>query len=63
MPQHFTKSTVEASHWCGKCHVMTRHMVQMGRLGACLECLKKIDTEKAARDAQPPAATQGDLFK
>jgi hypothetical protein len=63
MAHHFTKSTVEATFWCPKCHAATRHNVHCGRRGGCIPCLKKLDDEKAAREAQPPAATQGELFK
>lgn len=58
MPEHFTKSTVEAKFWCAKCHQPTMHHVQGGRRGACQECLKKLER----LPKQPPKAKQESLF-
>lgn len=53
MTEHFTRSTVEASHWCAKCQKRTMHRVdadaQQGRLGPCLECIAKLDGKRADR--------------
>lgn len=59
MPEHFTKSTVEASFWCNKCHQPTMHSVHDGRRGACLVCLAKLAESKPA---SLPAAKQESLF-
>jgi len=61
MPEHFTKSTVEASVWCASCGKPTSHRIDDGRRGPCLVCLDKLGAVKAA--PQPaPAAEQGNLF-
>jgi len=52
MTQHYTKLTVEASHWCGKCAKNTIHRVDQGRIGPCLPCMAKFDREKALRPAK-----------
>lgn len=57
MPEHYTKNTVEVSVWCNKCGKATRHRVDDGRRGPCLECLNK-----PTAPPPPPAPTQGRLF-
>lgn len=61
MSHHFSKNTVEATFWCLKCHAATRHKVLGGRRGPCIDCLEKLDKEKANRLAPP--AQQGELFR
>jgi hypothetical protein len=60
MPEHFTKSTVEATVWCAPCGKPTPHRIDDGRRGPCLVCLEKRGEVKAA--PAPPAAEQGNLF-
>jgi len=58
MPEHYTKSTVEASVWCPKCAKMTPHRIDSGRRGPCIPCL-------ATPPAPKPEASQAeqlDLF-
>ena len=62
MTQHFTRSTVSASFFCGKCGRMTMHRIDGGRKGPCLECIARLDAEHAAKPAAP-AEVQQDLFK
>lgn len=65
MTQHYTKNTTEASAWCAKCKRRTMHRVDademQGRLGPCLECIRKLDAQHAEKPkAEPP--TQRSLF-
>ena len=64
MPEHFSKSTVEAKFWCKPCGKPTMHYVSDGRRGGCKECIARREAEKEARDATPPPepSRQGDLF-
>jgi ribosomal protein L37AE/L43A len=45
MAEHFTKNTVEASHWCPKCQKRTPHRVDKGLVGPCLTCIAKYDAQ------------------
>ena len=60
MPQHYTKNTVSAEAWCGKCEKRTQHRIDDRRLGPCLECLRRLDEEHEARSDSP--AEQMGLF-
>jgi hypothetical protein len=56
MTEHFTKSTVSAAFYCGKCGKTTQHRIdhfgdQAGRKGPCLECLKRYD--EAPKKVEP----------
>jgi hypothetical protein len=51
MTEHFTKNTVSATFWCGKCGKRTQHRVDAGRKGPCLECM---DGPKAQEAVKPP---------
>lgn len=62
MSEHYTKSTVEATVWCNPCGKVTRHRVDNGRRGPCLECIAKREQEAKDRKPEPPAAEQGRLF-
>lgn len=63
MTQHFTRSTVSASFYCGKCERFTQHRIDGGRKGPCLECIDRQDKEHANRPAETPApAKQKGLF-
>jgi hypothetical protein len=50
MTQHFTRNTVEAPFWCGKCKKFTPHRIDQGRKGPCLGCIEKYDAEKNVID-------------
>ena len=58
MPEHYTKSTVEARVWCAKCHAFTMHQVNSGRRGPCQVCIKRLNE----LPKQKPAAQQVGLF-
>jgi hypothetical protein len=60
MPEHFTKSTVEAKFWCAKCGAPTMHFVNDGRRGSCQACLKRLEDE--AKKPKAPASMQTSLF-
>lgn len=65
MTEHYTKSTVSASHWCSKCSKFTQHRVSHGRIGPCLDCVAKLDVEHAEhanRPKQAEAPKQESLF-
>lgn len=51
MPEHYTKTTVEASFWCSKCSKNTPHHVSDGRRGACKICLQKLEDEHQQRES------------
>jgi hypothetical protein len=63
MPQHYTKSTVQATVWCNPCGKLTPHRVDDGRRGPCLECIAKLEALHAARPAPAPPVKQGELFR
>ena len=63
MTQHFTRNTVSASHWCGKCQKQTQHRIDGVRLGPCLPCCEKLqaqhDIDELQRKVEPE---QKELF-
>jgi hypothetical protein len=61
MPEHYTKSTVEAAEWCNVCNKVTMHRVDHGRRGPCLECIQRREQQATARP-KAPQALQGELF-
>lgn len=52
MPEHFTKSTIEAKFWCKKCGCPTMHFVNGGRRGSCQECIKRLENQPKS-DSSP----------
>ena len=63
MTQHFTRNTVSASHWCGKCQKQTQHRIDKGRKGPCIPCSERADEEYFDRLAQERLAPkQKELF-
>jgi hypothetical protein len=58
MPEHFTKTTLEASFWCNKCGKATMHRVDGGRRGPCFVCMAAL--EKQPKRSAP--AVQEGLF-
>ena len=71
MTEHYTRNTIEASAWCGKCKKNTMHRVDrdemQGRLGPCLVCMAKHDAEHAVIDIDElrrklRGEEQGELF-
>lgn len=61
MPHHFTKNTVSASAWCLKCNKQTMHRIDTGRIGPCLVCIEKLDTQ-AAVEHEPEPKQEGFKF-
>ncbi|HZW05358.1 MAG TPA: hypothetical protein VFF58_00490 [Candidatus Nitrosotalea sp.] len=45
MTQHFTKLTVSAAFYCGKCGKSTQHRIDQGRKGPCLNCIAKLEAQ------------------
>lgn len=56
MTQHYTKNTLSAAKWCGKCGKTTQHRVTGGRVGSCEECMARLEREHQNQPA--PAAVQ-----
>lgn len=52
MSEHFTRSTVEASAWCGKCQKQTMHRIDDRRKGPCLECIARLDEKHDQNQAR-----------
>ena len=48
MPEHYTRSTLEATVWCNRCGAATQHRVDDGRRGPCLACMEKLDIKNKA---------------
>jgi Zn finger protein HypA/HybF involved in hydrogenase expression len=61
MTEHFTRNTVSASFWCGKCEKYTQHRVDDRRKGPCLECIARLEVQ---HDESPkvPKVEQQSLF-
>jgi hypothetical protein len=47
MSEHYTRNTVSAAHWCGKCQKRTQHRIDDRRIGPCLECIAKLEAQHA----------------
>jgi hypothetical protein len=67
MTQHFTRNTISAAKWCGKCQKSTQHRIdfvnelkQGGRIGPCLECMARYDN---APKVEKPEEKQEELFR
>jgi hypothetical protein len=60
MTEHFTRSTVAAQLWCGKCQRRTLHRITDRRKDACLDCVARLEAEYNAR--KPEAEKQQELF-
>jgi len=64
MTEHFTRNTVSAAFWCGKCSAQTQHRIDNGRKGPCLACIERLEKQHALQPLQkkPAASAQGSLF-
>jgi len=65
MTEHFTRNTVSAQFYCGKCRRMTAHRIDDRRKGPCLECIAKLEAQHALQGNEPKkvaAEKQGELF-
>lgn len=56
--KHYTRNTVSAERWCGKCKRMTQHEVHGVKGGACIECIAKLEAQHEAKKDEPKAAQQ-----
>lgn len=62
--KHFSKSTVEATVYCPKCGRSTRHRVDKGRLGPCLDCIERLEAEHKTRvEALRILPAQEEMFR
>ena len=56
MTQHFSRNTVSASFWCGKCQRFTQHRIdrdgKSGRKGPCLGCIAKLEVQRVERQIE-----------
>jgi ribosomal protein L44E len=62
MPEHYTKNTVQVSVWCKPCGKMTRHRVDSGRRGPCLECMEKNEKQRLERAKPKTKPVQMEMF-
>jgi len=62
MAEHYPKATVQAQAYCSPCGKMTPHSVYDGRLGSCLDCIKKREDEAAARKPKKAKPEQMEMF-
>lgn len=63
MTEHYTKNTLEITHWCNKCGRRTQHYVSDGRMGRCMEHETGIPRAKIPPKDWPDEPQQGELFK
>jgi hypothetical protein len=63
MTEHFTRNTVSAAFYCGKCGKPTQHRIDDRRKGPCLECLARLQSQHDGAAAQAAPAVQGELFR
>jgi hypothetical protein len=61
MTQHFTRRTVAATLWCGKCQRPTLHRITDRRKDACLECVARLEALHN-EPRKPEAEKQQELF-
>ena len=59
MTQHYTRNTISAEAWCGKCQKFTQHQVHDRRKGACLDCIAKLESTHAQRPDRAAAVQKG----
>jgi ribosomal protein L37E len=50
--QHYTRNTVEADAWCNRCGRRTMHRVDGVKLGPCLACTEKLETQHQEKQHQ-----------
>jgi len=62
MPEHFTRNTVSASFFCGKCNKFTQHRIDDARKGPCLECIARLEKAHDEKQNEPEPPKQGELF-
>jgi hypothetical protein len=62
MTEHFTRNTVSADFWCGKCGRTTQHRIDDRRKGPCLACIAKLESEHNAPKKPAVSEKQQELF-
>jgi hypothetical protein len=62
MTEHFTRNTVSASFYCGKCGKVTQHRIDDCRKGPCLECIARLEKLHNESPPQKEIDRQGSLF-
>lgn len=45
MSEHFTRNTISAAFWCGKCARETPHRIDSGRKGPRLDCMARSERQ------------------
>jgi hypothetical protein len=50
MSEHYTRNTISASAWCGKCQKQTQHRIDDRRKGPCLDCIARLEAQHAVID-------------
>jgi hypothetical protein len=63
MPEHFTRNTVSAEFWCGKCQKRTQHRIDDKRKGPCLNCIAKLNAQHETKIAEAEYERQRELFR
>lgn len=61
MTEHFTRFTVSAAFYCGKCGRTTQHRIDDRRKGPCLEYIARLEKQHGEL-AKPKAEAQQGLF-
>ena len=64
MSEHYSKQTVSVSAPCFKCMKPTEHRVDSGRLGPCMRCIERLQSEHAYHEQERRSQQrQGVLFR
>jgi ribosomal protein L44E len=61
MTKHFTRNTVSAAAWCGKCERHTQHRIDGVKLGPCLDCIAALEAQHVEPKEEKPEVKQGKL--
>jgi hypothetical protein len=62
MTEHYTRNTISATFYCGKCGKRTQHRIDDRRKGPCLECIAKLQAEHERKIAEAEYERQRELF-
>lgn len=58
MSEHYTLNTVSAAGWCARCQKETQHRIDRGRKGPCLNCIDKLEIERARSQIEKQRSTR-----
>jgi hypothetical protein len=50
MSEHFSRNTISAEFWCGKCQKHTQHRIDDRRKGPCLDCIARLEAQHQVID-------------